>query len=404
MTFRSWFVVFAFALLIACTFGFGLDLISALLPDIKADFNLSDSDLGDIAGFGRLGFVLGAILSGFVVTVLAPPATVFWACIGCALGMYGLSFATGGLSVAAAIFATSLFTAMSWVPMTGVFGFFVPNQHRAKAFGAIIAGAGVGTSLVGILAPYFIENHDWRLALVAAAVSTFVAMLLAAIIWRTAQISKLDSARHDVDSERGLAGLRNALDARLSGLFFMFFLVGFTVHPFQIFLSTYIRDGLGFDAVVAGNAWLTIGLVGTWAGLLMGYLGDKLGIRFTMTLAALFLCASCFVLIYFPVPVWIVIAAFVFSLSYYAMPGLLPAFISIAYSDKLSVQLFSIGSTVLGLGTVVGNVMGGRVADMFHSLAAYYWICGFAAILLALSALGFMKLNVTTVCVEVRSD
>ena len=391
MGIRSWFLVSAFALLMGCTFGFGLDLISALLPDVKRDFNLSDADLGDLAGFGRVGFVLGAIASAFIVTILASSTTVFLACTGCGLGLYFLSASTSAYGIAGSIFVTSLFTAMSWVPMTGVFASFVPRWHRAKAFGTIIAGAGIGTSLVGLLVPYFLANHSWRIALTSASLATFFVVLFAVFTWKTIRKETSTPSQDEPIGKSKFGDLKAVFDLRLIGIFIMFFLVGMTVHPFQIFLSTYIRDGLHFDADVAGNAWLTIGLVGLWAGIFMGYLGDRFSIRFTMVLSAGLLCTACLVLILLQGPLWILASVFIFSLSYYAMPGLLPAFISIAYPEKVSVQLFSIGSTTLGLGTVVGNVTGGRLSDNFGTLSAYYIFCACAAIVLALCALTFMK-------------
>jgi predicted MFS family arabinose efflux permease len=384
-------LVSVFALLMACTFGFGLDLISSLLPDIKDKFQLSDGDVGLITGIGRLGFVLGAILSGIMTVFITPTRIVLLASFGCGLGLLALSFTQSSFTVASAIFFISACTALSWVPMTGVFSLFVAEKDRAKAFGAIIAGAGVGTSLVGLLFPYFVEYYSWRTALIAAAIFTGGSVLIGILASKKLTLLPQQNGRAKTEKhvQRNVK-LVDHIDFRLGGILAMFYIVGCTVHPFQIFLSTYIRGELGFSATIAGNTWLTIGLVGTWAGLAMGYLGDRIGIRATMILASFLLVSSSIMLIELHDPMWFIATAFVFSLAYYSMPGLLPAYLSINYPERISVQLFSVGSTLLGLGTVTGNIVGGQLSLAYSTLSAYYWACAGASIVLAGFAFVFM--------------
>ncbi len=384
-------LVFVFALFMGSTFGFGLDLISNLLPDIKTTFSLTDGDIGWVTGIGRLGFVAGAIIAGLLAAYIAPTLIVVLATLGCGATMVGLANTNSATGVAVTIFLISVCTSLSWVPMTGVFSIFVSEGNRTKAFGAIIAGAGIGTSLAGLFSPYFVGNYSWREALMAAAALTWVVVFVGLIvIAHFGILSKRNQVRQSVGELAQQQRLRTYLDVRLGGILCMFFMVGFTVHPFQIFLSTYIRDELGFSVTVAGNTWLTIGLVGTWAGLFMGYLGDRFGIRNTMILASLLLVASVLMLIEIHEPIWFLATAFVFSLAYYCMPGLLPAYLSIHYPAHISVQLFSAGGVILGLGTVIGNIIGGQLSEWFLTLDAYYWACAFVSVILALFALIFM--------------
>lgn len=54
------------------------------------------------------------------------------------------------------------------------------------------------------------------------------------------------------------------------------------------FITNYSwRIELEQTVAVAGNVWITIGLVGIWGGLLMGYLADKFAIRKIVPLACL---------------------------------------------------------------------------------------------------------------------
>lgn len=381
-------LVVVFAIFMAGTFGFGLDLISTLIPDIKQEFELTSGEVGWLTGIGRFGFVVGSILAGLIVSVLAPTLVVVLAVGGCALMWLLLGAADSVVVAALAMLMSSVFTALSWVPMTGVFALFINESNRAKAFGAIIAGSGIGTSLAGYLSPFFINNYSWRAALFAAAGATFIALLLGLRVIFRSGLLQIKNKTNEVNS---ILTPRRYMNRRVAGIMLMFFLVGYAVHPFQIFLAAYLRLELLQSATVAGNTWLTIGLVGTWGGLFMGSLADKFGGVKIMLLACLLLLASVAVLINLHAPIWFIASAFMFSLAYYCMPGLLPAFLSVQYPPHISTRMFSAGSMMLGIGAVAGNIIGGQLADYFYTLESYYWTCAAVAIVLALLAVIFMR-------------
>ena len=171
----------------------------------------------------------------------------------------------------------------------------------------------------------------------------------------------------------------------------MMFLNGFSCMPFQTFLSAFLIGEVGFGEDRAATAWGLIGLVGMASGVLMGALADRISIRRGMVATYLVLSvAALSVMIitwgHLAVPLAYV-ASIAFGLSFYAVFGLVPAYISHLFGEGDAALVFAFGCVALGLGGIVGNLTGGISRELLGSFATLYFLILIAALASAIIAI-----------------
>ena len=63
-----------------------------------------------------------------------------------------------------------------------------------------------------------------------------------------------------------------------------------------------------------------------------------------------------------------------FGLSFYAVFGLVPAYIGQVFTEGAAALVFAFGNIALGLGGVLGNILGGRLKEASGSFTAIYFV------------------------------
>jgi len=77
---------------------------------------------------------------------------------------------------------------------------------------------------------------------------------------------------------------------------------------------------------------------------------------------------------------WLYAAAIAFGLSFFAVYGLIPAYITKTVNDKQATAVFAGANVCLGLGTAFGNLVSGYIPELSGSLQhVYFGIAGVAA-------------------------
>jgi predicted MFS family arabinose efflux permease len=72
-------------------------------------------------------------------------------------------------------------------------------------------------------------------------------------------------------------------------------------------------------------------------------------------------------------------AAACFGWSFYAIYGLIPAYISKTVEPRAAVKVFAVANVFLGVGTTLGNVIGGRIPGWFGSLQGVFVVASVLA-------------------------
>jgi MFS family permease len=278
---------------------------SAVIPQLRVQWDLSDSAAAWLTIAVQLGFVFGALISSLVnlSDIISPRHVILGGAVGAAT-VNGLLVIAG--SAAAGIplrFATGFFLAGVYPPAFKLMSTWF-KKGRGLALG-ILAGALV----VGNAIPHLVNGLgglDWRLVIYATSTLTLAGGLLTEFAVKEgpfpfprAIFDPRQAGR--VFSNRGVRLASFGYFGHMWELFAMYawFLVFFSE-------ALVVRGvPVGSSAAYATFAVIAIGGLGSWAG---GILGDRWG-RTRTTAAMMGISGSCAVLIglLFGAPAWLVL-------------------------------------------------------------------------------------------------
>jgi predicted MFS family arabinose efflux permease len=381
--------VLLFTAYIASTYGFGLYLFPALVESIRVDIPFSYATMGTISGFVQAGFMAAALLAGFLTARVDALPMILGSIAACALALAGLAVAPNVICMAILLTALGGAAAAIWVPMVEVARDRIAREHQAKALGLMSSGTSYGVFINSFLLTALLPSQGWRALWVATAAIVAVLAILGLVSLRR---RKRQPAASQDDHPLSMRARVGTLPAGLTlAIVFMMFLNGLSCMPYQTYLSAFLQSEAGYSAATAAHAWRVIGLVGMVSGFAVGALSDRITVRLGMFLTYGILAASCLLLLVarggdnFTALYGATVA---FGVSFYAVFGLVPAYIGHFFGGGSAALVFAFGNIALGLGGIVGNTVGGWLKESSGSFAPIYFVMLAAALVsAALSAI-----------------
>lgn len=364
--------------LLALTYAFSFmdrQIVSILLGDLKAEFDLNDTQLGLLSGLAfalfystlalpiarladksnRVNIIAVAVGLWSVVTALCGVVQNFWQLF---LGRVGVGVGeAGGLS-----------------PAHSVLSDYFGEKERALALSLYSLGIGVGAFMGLALGGYVAQEYGWRMAFIIAGLP---GLLLALLVWLTikepprGQMDKVDGDDAPLpvmETLRDLAAnrvYRNVVAAHV--------LVVFTGYSFSAWLPQHIlRSFADISQAQVGTIIGLVFLVGAVGGMLSGglisnYFGRRFGRGWQLRPATYGVALA--------VPVYIAALAadqFAIAVTLFVLGGLLiyqqhgPGLAVVQSSVKPSQRAFAASlnfffSNFLGLG--IGPLLVGAISD-----------------------------------------
>ena len=377
-------ITLLFAAFIASTYGFGMYLFPAMVEAVRADIPFSYGTMGTISSFVQAGFMICALLAGFLTVRFGAMPMILVSISLCALALGGLVIAPN--IVVMAIFLTILggCAAAIWVPMVEVARSHVAKEHQGKALGLMSSGTSYGVFVNSFLLTILLPVQGWRSLWLATCLVVAALALLGILRLRR---SRSQSAQMVAPEKTSIGSRLKTLPKGLTAaMLFMMFLNGLSCVPYQTYLSAFLQSEAGYAAETAAHVWRIMGVVGMVSGFAIGWLADRITVRLAMIVTYLVLSGSCSLVINatggsnYPM---LYVAAIAFGISFYAIFGLVPAYISHVYGQGSAALVFAFGNIALGLGGIVGNTLGGSLKVATGSFEPIYMVMLGAAVLSA---------------------
>ncbi|MCA3561244.1 MAG: MFS transporter [Aestuariivirga sp.] len=386
---RSVEAVLLFTGFIASTYGFGLYLFPAMVEAIRSDIPFSYGVMGVMSGAVQAGFMVAALMAGFLTVRLGALPMILGSIAICVTGLGALAAAQSVLMIAILLTLLGGCAAAIWVPMVEVSKEIVPKQHQGKALGLMSSGTSYGIFVNSFLLTLLLPAFGWRSLWIATCLIVGALAILGFL--RLRRLGKRE-APSDLPAA---PGPRTSLAARLAALpkgltatiIFMMFLNGLSCMPYQTYLSAYLQGEAGYTADTSAYVWRFIGIVGMFSGFAIGALADRITVRWGMFITYLVLAVSCCLVVIAKqgagqLPVYL--AAVTFGISFYAIFGLVPAYISHMFGLGSAALVFAFGNIALGFGGIVGNMLGGVMKESTGSFQPVYLMMLGAALLSAI--------------------
>jgi MFS family permease len=368
-------IAVVFTLFTAAAFGFGIYLFSLIVTAMRASIGFQYATMGIVTGGAQVAYLVAALLCPLLVSRFGSGQVIVSAVA--VSGLLLLAFAgiqnvvQGGL-VLAGIGAAAAFM---MVPTVSAISRCVPFAYRSRVNGLVSSGTAYGQFANGMFVPWLLPGHSWRSVwLVTGAVSLVVALSgFIALRLLASEVFVRDAPQRTGDNQQaGLSG--RVVNARNLTVWILFALSGMVCGPWQNYLSSFLTEERGRSLETIGQLWSIIGVVGLFSGFMAGVLADKVGVRIALILSNVALACSA-LLVAFHSELWqLRAAAACFGLSFYAVYGLIPAYISKTVDPHTGTRVFAVANIFLGLGTTLGNVIGGCVPGWFGSLRGVFII------------------------------
>jgi len=364
---------------IAATYAFGIYLFASLLPDMRTTLTLRYSEIGWITGLAQIGFLLGALASAGLVSWLGATrlmlASVFTCCL--CLALMPLMHTAAQLVVPMAVAGCAAATV--WVPMVRVVQAHIAVRHQGKMLGLISSGTAYGLFLNGFSVPVLIPLGGWQSVWLFSAALTLVlwvwGLRLPADAPKAVQ-SQSTPSPIDPSADNHTTNWRTVLRDPVSRLvLLLMFLNGLACMPTMNYLMSFLREEVGYSVEAAGRVWSTIGFVGMLGGFAMGALADRISIARALVVTYVFLAAATALFLQHGGLAPVQLGAALFGLAFNALFGLIPALVSQSFSAQQATAVFAVSNFMLGIGSMLGNLLGGVVREQAQSFQQVYLAC-----------------------------
>jgi len=171
--------------------------------------------------------------------------------------------------------------------------------RRSAMTGIAVAGIGIGTFLIPLVANQLISIYDWRTAYSLLGIAVLIVIVLASLFLKKdpAQTGQFPDGRSDIgeyqrQKEDAGYSLKEALYTRqfwlVCGIFFCF---GFFTYAILVHISPHATD-LGLSTTTAARFVATIGVASMIGKVLLGNLGDRIGNRNVYIICFILVAAS----------------------------------------------------------------------------------------------------------------
>jgi MFS family permease len=389
-------IAVVFTLFVAVAFGFGLYLFPLVVTAMRANIAFDYAAMGIVTGGAQIAYLGAALLCPLLTHRFGAGQVIVGAVT--ASGLLLLSFAGVQSVVQAGFMLAGLGAAAACmiVPTVGAISKSVPFAYRSRVNGLVSSGTAYGQVVNGMLVPWLLTGHGWRsIWLVTGAVS-LVIMPIGFITLRmlASHVFVRDASPHAIDDRQSRAP-RSIVTARNLTVWVLFAFGGLACGPWQNYVSSFLTAERGLSLQSIGQLWSIVGVTGLFSGFLAGMLADKTGVRIALIVSYIALACSA-LLIAFQAGTWpLRAAAACFGWAFYAIYGLIPAYVSKTAEPQAATKVFAIANVFLGLGTTLGNVVGGRIPGWSGSLQGVF---------IAASALGVAGVIVTMMLPDERKE
>jgi len=343
----------AVALVLSMTTWFSA---SAVVPQLRAEWDLSDGAAAWLTIAVQLGFVCGALVSSLLnlSDIVSPRHVILGGSIGAA-GVNGLLLVAGGAAAGIPLrFATGFFLAGVYPPALKLMATWF-RKGRGIALGILVGALAVGSAM-----PHLVNGLgglDWRVVIYTTSALTLAGGLIAGFAVGEGPFPFPKAAFDPGQAGRVFAnrGVRLASLGYFGHMWELYAMWAW----FVVFFSDELASrgvSVGSAAAYATFAVIGVGGLGCWAG---GFLGDRWG-RTRTTALMMAASGSCCVLVglLFGAPAWLVL-----------LVGLVWGFAVVADSAQFSTMVTELADqayvgTALTLQLAVGfTLRGDDMAD-----------------------------------------
>lgn len=370
-------VAVVLTLYMAIVFGFGLYLFAVLVSYMRNSLGFDILSVGFITGGAQIAFLAASLLCSAVTRRFGGGNVIVAAVLAAGVLLMLLSAVQNVWQMGILLIALGSCAAMMVIPTVGVVAKTVSPAWQSSVNGLISSGTAYGQFAKGLMVPFFINHYDWRAVWMVIGSVSLAAAIIGYLILRklAAAAFETDTHQHGALRQTHLTGPRRFV-ALVTGrnllVWTLLALSGIACGPWQNYLASFLGNERHFSISFIGQLWSIIGITGFVSGFAFGLLADKVGVRLVLALAFGILLSAGWLVASGGGTSALRTAAVAFGLSFYAVYGLIPAYISKTATPQTSIAIFAVANVFLGIGTSAGNTISGYLQSLSGSFQGIY--------------------------------
>jgi MFS family permease len=347
--------------------------------------------IGLVTSGAQIAFLAAAFLSPALTTKFGDGSVIVGAVFAAGLLLVSLSLVETVFQIGLIMALLGACAALMVIPTVGVIALVVPYAYRSRVNGLVSSGTAYGQVIAGLLTPWVLLAHGWRSVWVVVGLISVAIAFLGFIALKRSAPDAFDGPKVQQLAEDEEVNGNGTLFTRSNlTVWALLALSGMACGPWQNYLATFLREEKSLSIALVGQLWSSIGIIGLFSGFAMGMLADRIGIKRVLGGSYILLIASALLVAFHTSNFEIQSATALFGLSFFAVYGLIPAYISKTVSAGQATKVFAGANICLGLGTAFGNVTGGYIPHYTGSLQTVFIFVGIIA---ALGFFGSMSLQ-----------
>ena len=358
--------------------GFGRFAYSMINPSMIDGLGLSYTEVGNLAAGNFVGYLVLAIVGGFLAAKLGPRIV-----ISLSLALMGITMILTGLAKTydfALVMRTltGLGNGGSYVPAMALGSIWFSAHKRGLATGIVTAGIGIGFALSGMLIPPILSAYGaegWRFCWYYLGV---IVLVLAGITYGFLRNSPEDlglkqlgsDASKDKSEGQKAKGLEWGKIYKIGSVWHLgavYLMYGFSYIIYINFFATFLVKEMGWTNSEAGRLFTFLGLLSIFCGLLWGGISDIIGRKGGAALAYVALAISYGIFALFRSPGAFYVSAVFFGLTAWAIPTIMAAAAGDYVGPRLAPAGLGFITLFFGIGQAIGPYVGGVFADITDS-------------------------------------
>jgi sugar phosphate permease len=354
--------------------GLGRFAYSMINPSMIDGLGLTYAQVGKLASWNFIGYLVLATIGGFLATRLGPRIV-----ISLSLALMGITMILTGTAktygfALAMRTLTGLGNGGAFVPAMALGSIWFSARKRGLATGIVTAGIGIGFALSGLIVPPILSAYGgegWRACWYYLGV---IVLVLAGVTYcfirnkpEDLGLRQLGPKEHEVKPEgqaaKGLEWNKVYKLGSVWNLGIVYFMFGFSYIIYINFFATYLVKEIGWTNSDTGGLFTFLGILSIFCGLLWGGISDIIGRKGGAALAYVALAIAYGIFALVPSSRAFYVSAVFFGLTAWAIPTIMAAAAGDYVGPRLAPAGLGFITLFFGIGQALGPWIGGFLAD-----------------------------------------
>ncbi|ATO21154.1 MFS transporter (plasmid) [Acinetobacter sp. LoGeW2-3] len=386
---QKWIAAFIFCFLVLLVDGADMLLLSYSLSSLKVEFGLSSFQAGMLGSVTLAGMAVGGIFGGWASDKFGRVRIISLSIIKFSLLTALLGFVSNVYEFAIVRFLSALGLGAVYMVCAGLMSELVPTKYRTTVIATIFTGWTFGYIVASLLAGAIIPEYGWRMLFIVSGSAVIIGILMPIFVkeseaWKKARLNRTQTEAKMVKGDRSVfkAIVQDKLIFRT--LIFWMMVAGFMQFGYygvNNWMPLYLEQELGMNFKSMTNY-----LIGSYTAMiggkiLAGYMGDKLGRKFTFMFGAITTAIFLIIIVMFHNASNILYLLVIFGFLYGMPLGVYTTYMSESFPTNVRGTAMGTAHNVGRIGSTIAPATIGFIATEgsiglgFMVMGAAYLIC-----------------------------